>query len=197
MTSKLAIEDLLGESEREVGRFAWDGTFADYLRMVVEDPSVSRLSHKLVYDAIAAQGIDESATGERIYNLFEGEIYGLDSALEKVAHYFASSSRRFEIRKRILLLLGPPASGKSSIVALIKRALEKFTRTEDGAIYAIKGCPMQEEPLHLIPAQLRPRLMEDYGVYIEGELCPRCRYNLRVKYKRQGLPGASDASDLL
>ena len=102
--------------------------------------------------------------------------------MENVVHYFASSARRLEIRKRILLLVGPPASGKSSVVALIKRAVEDFTRTDQGATYAIRGCPMQEEPLHLVPKELRPELMEHYGVYVEGDLCPRCRYLLRAKH---------------
>ena len=47
----------------------------------------------------------------------------------------------------------------------------------------IEGCPMQEDPLHLIPHQLRPKLREEHGIYIEGDLCPRCRYVLRVTYK--------------
>ena len=52
MSSKLSIEAILTESEREVGRFAWDGTFADYLRMVIQNPALSRLSHSLIHDAI-------------------------------------------------------------------------------------------------------------------------------------------------
>jgi len=183
MTSKLSIEDLLVESEREAGRFAWNGSFAQYLRMVSENPSVARLSHHLLYDAIVAEGVHESATGERVYGLFEGKIFGVNPALDKIVQYFASSARRFEIRKRILLFLGPPASGKSSIVALMKQALERYTRTDAGAVYTIKGCPMQEDPLHLIPPALRSALFVDYGVYVEGDLCPRCRYILRNEYQ--------------
>ena len=181
-TGKLGVEHLLAECEQEAGRFAWEGTFADYFRMVTENPSMSRLSHHLVHDAIMSRGVDDSATGEPAYALFEGEIFGLNETLDRVLQYFASSSRRLEIRKRILLLLGPPASGKSSIVDLIKRALEEYTRTADGTVYAIKGCPMQEDPLHLVPHQLRPKLMEDYDIYIEGDLCTRCRYTLRNKH---------------
>ena len=183
MTSKPSIEDLLAESEREAGRFNWEGTFASYLHMASESPLVSRLSHRLVHDAIMAAGVHESLTGVPEYSLFEGNIFGVNTALDKIVSYFASSARRLEIRKRILLLLGPPASGKSSIVTLIKQALERFTRTEEGAVYAIKGCPMQEEPLHLVPHNLRPALFEDYGIYVEGDLCPRCRYVLRTEYQ--------------
>ena len=144
--------------------------------------SLSRLSHKLVYDAVVAHGVEESPVGEPVYSLFTGEIFGMETALSRIAQYLASSARRLEIRKRILLLLGPPASGKSSIVALIKQAVERHTRTDGGAVYAIKGCPMQEEPLHLIPHQLRQKLFDSYDVYIEGDLCPRRRYVLQAKH---------------
>ena len=182
MTSKPSIENLLREVDQELGRFTWEGTFADYLRMVADNPSVSRLSHKLIYSAIEAEGVTQSATGQPLFTLFEGEIFGQDDGLAQIVRYFESSALRFEIRKRILLLLGPPASGKSSIVGLIKQALERYTRTDGGVAYAIKGCPMQEEPLHLIPDQLRSRFLTEYGIYIEGDLCPRCRYVLRTSY---------------
>ena len=181
MTSETTINDLLAEAEREVGRFTWEGTFADYLRMVTEDASLSRLSHKLVYDAVVAGGVEEAPTGEPVYSPFAGEIFGVDAALNRIAQYLASSARKLETRKR-MLLLGPPASGKSTIVALIKQALERHTRTDEGAVYGIKVCPMQEEPLHLIPHQLRQRLLDSHGIYIEGDLCPRCRYVLHTKH---------------
>ena len=182
MSSDRQIETLLAECEQEAGRFAWEGTFADYLRMVVKKPSLSSLSHKLVFDAIVAEGVDELPNGRPVYALFDDHIFGMDDALHRIVQYLASSAQRLETRKRILLLLGPPASGKSSVVALIKRAIERYTRTEQGAIYAIRNCPMQEEPLHLISEPLRPKLADDYGIYIEGDLCPRCRYLLRTEF---------------
>ena len=183
MNHMLDIDQLLETSKEEFGRYDWDGTFAEYLEMVREDPSVSRLSHRLIYDAILDQGVEESPFGDPIYTLFKDKIYGQDEGLRRIIEYFGSASRRLEIRKRILLLLGPPASGKSSMVTLIKDALERYTRTEVGTVYAIKGCPMQEEPLHLIPDQLRPDLLKESGIYVEGHLCPRCRYELATKYK--------------
>ena len=185
-TNRLPTHEFLQEAEREAGRFDWEGTFADYLSMVGDNPSISRLSHQMVYDAIVANGVEEHPeTGGPNYRLFADKVYGQDDTIESIVEYFASSARRLEIRKRILLLLGPPASGKSTIVSLIKEALESYTRTDAGALYAIKGCPMQEEPLHLIPHNLRPQLQEDYGIYVEGDLCPRCRYMVRAQYKGQ------------
>ena len=185
-TNRLPTHEFLQEAEREVGRFDWEGTFADYFGMIGDAPSISRLSHKMVYDAIVANGVEEDPeTGNPTYTLFANKVYGQDDTIESIVEYFASSARRLEIRKRILLLLGPPASGKSTLVALIKEALENFTRTDEGALYAIKGCPMQEEPLHLIPHNLRSKLQEDYGIYVEGDLCPRCRYMVRTLYRDQ------------
>ena len=150
--------------------------------MVVKSPSKPRLSHALVHDAIVSQGVETRPNGEPVYGLFDGEIFGLERALDRIVQYFSASAKRMEVRKRILLLLGPPASGKSSVVDLIKRALEQYTRTDEGAVYAIGGCPMQEEPLHLVPERLRRALHEQYGIYVEGDLCPRCRYMVRSEY---------------
>ena len=180
--ARRSIDDVLAEADREAERFTWEGTFADYLKLVVKAPEVSRLSHNLVYDAILAEGVSESPIGETVYDLFSGELFGMDAPIDRLIQHFGSSAKRLEDRKRILLLLGPPASGKSTLVALMKSALERFSRTPEGTTFAIKGCPMQEEPLHLIPHQMRAGLMEEYGVYIEGDLCPRCRYLLRTSY---------------
>jgi len=178
----VSIDSILAESDREADRFAWEGTFATYLRMVTERPAMSRLSHALIDEAIQAPGVDTRPLGEPVYSLFEDEIFGLEDTLQRIVQYFASAAQRLEVRHRILLLLGPPASGKSSIVALIKGALEEYTRTDEGAVYAIHGCPMQEDPLHLVPSRLRGGLEEEYGVLVEGDLCPRCRYVLRTEY---------------
>ena len=171
------------EAESEAARYSWKGTFEEYLRLVVSDPLKSRLSHAYIYDAIASNGSDTTPQGGRTYGLFQDQIFGMEEPLDRIVQYFAASAQRFEVRKRILLLLGPPASGKSTVVDLIKRAMEAHSRTDKGAVYAIKGCPMQEEPLHLIPKRLRPQIYDQYGIYVEGDLCPRCRYLVRTEYQ--------------
>ena len=179
------LEQLLRECEQAEKKLFWEGTFAQYLGMVTQNPSLARLSHARIFDLIMAEGVDTAQSDYPLYALFQTELYGLEKQLDRLVQYFAAAARRFEVRRRILLLLGPPASGKSTIVTLLKRGLERYPLTDEGAIYAIKGCPMQEEPLHLIPAQLRPQLEEEYGLYIEGDLCPRCRYVLRHDHEGQ------------
>ena len=90
MTSKLSIEAILSESERESSRYRWNGTFADYLRMVTQNPSQSRLSHSLVYDAIMSRGVKTGPTGEPVYGLFEEEIFGLEQHLDRIVQHFAA-----------------------------------------------------------------------------------------------------------
>jgi intein/homing endonuclease len=127
--------------------------------------------------------INEGSRDEIIrYNFFSDELFGIEGPIAKIVEYFKSAGQRLEVRKRIMLLMGPVGGGKSTIVTMLKRGLEKHTRTDNGAIYAIKDCPMHEEPLHLIPIELRPEIEKHYGLYIEGELCPQCRYNLEHVY---------------
>ncbi len=173
------LEDYRNQ-ERELN---WEGSFADYFEIASKNPKVARLSHARIYDMIMASGIEVGKNGEPQYRFFDDEIFGLDKPLQQIVQYFNSAGQRMEVRKRIMLLMGPVGGGKSSIVSQLKRGLEKHSRTVDGAVYAIKDCPMHEDPLHLIPEDLRSDLERDYGLYIEGDLCPRCRWNLTHTYE--------------
>ena len=174
--------DRIKEHRLKEQQMHWTGTFADYIEIVRKRPETARTAHARVYDMIVSHGVTEE-NGQRKYKFFEHEIFGLDSTLEKlVEEYFHSAARRLDVRKRILMLMGPVSGGKSSIVTLLKRGLEAYSKTDEGALYAIKGCPMHEEPLHLIPHELRPEAEKELGVKIEGNLCPSCQLQLREKY---------------
>ena len=162
----------------EEHKLRWEGTFTDYVDLVVTNPRIAELSHARIYDMIVDAGIDTDDNGENHYHFFDDEIFGIERSLDQIVEYFRSAAERLEVRKRILLLMGPVGGGKSTIVTMLKHGLERYTRTEQGAIYAIAGCPMHEEPLHLIPEPLRDDFMQEYGIYIEGELCPWCRFQL-------------------
>ena len=168
----------LGAYRAEEQKLDWQGTFADYFDLITQNPSIAQLSHARIYSMIVNKGTEETENGQTRYKFFDDEIFGIDKSLEQIVEYFHSSAQRLEVRKRILLLMGPVGGGKSTIVTMLKRGLERYTRTENGAVYAIRGCPMHEEPLHLVPESMRTELTHEYGVYIEGELCPWCRYQL-------------------
>ncbi|WP_309121035.1 PrkA family serine protein kinase [Paenibacillus sp.] len=172
----------ISQYRSEEEQLAWSGTFAEYLNLVREKPHLAMTAHSRVYEMIKSAGV-ETVDGQNRYMFFEKEIFGLERALEKlVEEYFHSSARRLDVRKRILLLMGPVSGGKSTIVTLLKKGLEQFSRTEQGAVYAIEGCPMHEEPLHLIPHGLRPEIEKELGVKIEGNLCPSCQMRLKTEY---------------
>lgn len=178
----MEIFERISAYRAESESLAWNGTFKDYIELLVKDPSPAMTAHARVYAMIESYGVEEK-DGRKQYKFFEQEIFGLDRAVEKlVEEYFHSAARRLDVRKRILLLMGPVSGGKSTIVTLLKRGLEKFSRTEKGAVYAISGCPMHEDPLHLVPHELRPEVEQALGVRIEGNLCPVCQLRLKNEY---------------
>ncbi|AIQ22867.1 PrkA family serine protein kinase [Paenibacillus sp. FSL E2-8871] len=176
------IFERIASYRAENDRLAWSGTFKQYIELLKKDPSPAKTAHSRVYDMIKSHGV-EDINGRKRYKFFEQEIFGLDRAVEKlVEEYFHSAARRLDVRKRILLLMGPVSGGKSTLVTLLKRGLEQYSRTDAGAVYAVEGCPMHEDPLHLIPLELRPEIEKELGVRIEGNLCPSCQMRLRNDY---------------
>ncbi len=116
-----------------------------------------------------------------------------------------SAAHRYGTERRVLLLHGPVGSSKSTIVRLLKKGLEHYSRTDEGAVFtfgwreeALDGeatwadCPMHEDPLRLVPQEFRQELIADllsghpeysYGMTTEGDLCPFCRqmFNERME----------------
>jgi serine protein kinase len=180
------ISERLEDLRREHEALRWEGTFRDYFELVAQNPRIAQLSHARINDMVHAAGIERLNEGTQheilSYRFFANELFGIEEPMARIVEYFKSAAQRLEVRKRILLLMGPVGGGKSTIVNMLKRGLEDWTKTEAGAVYAIKDCPMHEEPLHLIPHQLRSEVEKHYGIYIEGDLCPQCRYALEHTY---------------
>ena len=105
----------------------------------------------------------------------------------------------------MLLLHGPVGSSKSTIARLLKRGLERYARTEEGAVYtfgwkqddgSILWDPMHGEPLQLVPEEQRAdicawlnegRDIEDehiFHVEITGEICPLSRYMFQERLEK-------------
>jgi len=170
------------EYREEEEKLRWEGTFADYLQLLKEKPWVAQSAHSRVYNMIRDAGIEE-VNGTKKYKFFSNELFGLEESLERlVEEYFHPAAKRLDVRKRILLLMGPVSGGKSTLVTMLKRGLEKYSLTSRGSVFAIKGCPMHEDPLHLIPHHLRQDFLDEYGIRIEGNLSPLNMMRLEQDY---------------
>lgn len=154
-------------------RLKWEGSFAEYVDMVIENPGIMRTAYETVYGAVTSRP-DFFTTGKNA-------LYGAEETTDKIKALLKAGGEGHEVGKRIFLLLGPPGSGKSALVNGIKQGLEEYTKTDEGALYAIKGCPMQEEPMHLIPEGMRDDFEMKTGIRVEGNLCPVCEHNYGTK----------------
>lgn len=168
----------------------FEGTLLEYLQIVKDNPEVAVLSHQRLYELITSQGVETVKTDEnprlrRIYGndtikryyFFENDFFGIDKTIMKIVRFFHSAAMAGEEARQVLYLVGPVGAGKSSLMEALKKALECAP-----PIYSIKGCPMREEPLHLIPKHLRRNFEDTLNVRIEGDLCPVCRYRLKNDY---------------
>jgi serine protein kinase len=175
----LEITEKLKKYKSDIDSLREEISFNEYLSRLIKNPKLASLAHERLYNMIMYYGLDED--GE--FKLFAKELFGLKEQLKGVVDYFKSSAERMDTRKRILLLHGPVSSAKSTLVDILKKGLEMYSRTDEGAVYGIKDCPMHEDPLHLIPQEMRTDIMTKHEIYIEGDLCPHCKYVLDHEYK--------------
>ncbi len=158
----------------------WEGTFGDLLTGILplNPVALARSSHEYVWDMLRWHGRSadaDASESSRARELFKRELFGIDEPLSRVVDYFKAAAAGSDVGRRLLLLLGPPSGGKSTLAILLKRGLEEYSRTDEGALYAIRGSPLRENPLNLIPTSLRADFRERYGVNISGELSPWAR----------------------
>src|SRR6202051_937013 len=156
----------------------WEGSFGDFLTQIlpVNPISLVRTSHEYIWNMLLWYGRDVQGTEvQKARELFKRELFGVDEPLGRVVDYFKAAAAGSDVGRRLLLLLGPPSGGKSTMAILLKRGLEEYSRTDEGALYAVKGSPLRESPLNLIPVSLRAGFRETYGVEISGELSPWAR----------------------
>lgn len=194
----------------------WSGSFQDYVNIVTENPKVCRNAFQRMYDMILSWGVQEGVdTKKKVlhYNFFDDPIdngkdavFGLEIPLMKLVNIFHSASKGYGPQNRVILLHGPVGSSKSTIVRMIKKGLELYSRQEAGALYSFTWVnpdkedipvfhqlneigvdefpdPMNEEPLKLIPEQLRAGFIDEFArgrkdsrIQINGDLNPASRF---------------------
>ena len=205
------------QDRRKFQELNWTGSFAEYLDTVANNSTVTRNAFQRIYDMIMSYGTEEFIDAKKRlvrYKFFsdmtfdqDDAIFGLEIPLMRLVNFFKGAAQGYGTEKRVLLLHGPVGSSKSTIVRRLKKGLEHYSRTDDGALYTFdwylgedeafeprelkesdwEPCPMHEEPLHLIPLEMRERFLRQFNedreeeehVHIVGDLCPSCRYNYR------------------
>jgi serine protein kinase len=181
----------------------WEGSFEEYLDIVDKNPKVARSAFQRTYDMVMSFGKEEyTEYKKRItrYKFFndpygngEDAIFGLDIHLMKLVQVLKAAARRYGTEKRVILLHGPVGSSKSTVARLLKKSIERYSRTPEGAMYTFSWVledgtevpsPMHEEPLKLLPEEARAHILErinaslppEEQIRILGELNPLCRY---------------------
>jgi serine protein kinase len=208
MVNKNSILELVSKRQDPQGfrDEHWEGSFDDYLDIVTRNPRVARNAFQRVYDMILHFGTERFTKFRQDcvrYKFFsdpighgEDAVFGLEKSLTQLVDFFKSAAQGYGTERRILLLHGPVGSAKSTICRLMKKGLEQYTRTDEGAMYSfswriprangeydIVDCPMHEEPLKLIPkeprreviAMLNESLPPEQRISVMGDLDPFCR----------------------
>ena len=181
----------------------WSGSFKEYLGLVAENPEVARNAFQRLDDMILSYGVEtytlfkEKVTHYRFFDdpISGGKdaIFGLDGPLMSLMNCLKAAANNYGTEKRVLLLHGPVGSSKSTIVRLLKKGVEVYSKKKEGALYTYQwntddagwqDCPMHEEPLRLIPLDARDRVLDEinktekgpYRLEMVGPLCPFCRF---------------------
>jgi len=198
--------------------FHWEGSFAEYCDLVAKTPLVARNSFQRAYDMVMSYGTEEYKEYKKNvthYKFFDDPIeggrdavFGLDIPLMKLVAFLKSGAHGYGTEKRVLLLHGPVGSSKSTIARLLKKGIEHYSKTPEGAMYTYRWvdsektpllggetefcCPMHEDPLKLVPEELRPGTFaelskkgpEGFKIPVTGDLCPPCRFIFQQYMKR-------------
>src|SRR6266480_5635214 len=165
----------------------WEGSFWEYLDIVIEHPNVARNAFQRVYDMVLSYGSENYTQFKQEYIRYHffadpidkggDAIFGLERPLMQLVDFFKSAAQGYGTEKRILLLHGPVGSSKSTIARLLKKGLESYSRADQGKVYTYswrqprtrpggdggeeyQACPMHEEPLLLIPREARTEVLE-------------------------------------
>jgi len=181
--------------------FLEEMTFLEYLELVAKNPKVTRTAYQRIYDMIMSCGVRKyTKFKEEIihYNFFDDPffggrkaLFGLDRHLMNLVGFFKSASEKRGHERRVLLLVGPVASGKSTILEILKKGLENYSKTDEGKLYSLvwtvdpndedgknilgtvtkyesykARCPLHEEPLRLLPNEgaIRESVLKALGI---------------------------------
>src|SRR3989440_200846 len=150
----------------------WEGSFEEYLKIVRDNPRVTRTAFQRIYDMILSHGKTEYIDNKKKlirYHFFHDEhfggrdaVFGLDVPLMRLVNVFKSAALSYGTEKRVILLHGPVGSSKSTIARSLKKGVERYSARPEGSVYTFDwyldnvradgtqyrehmSCPMKDE----------------------------------------------------
>lgn len=215
MASKIDLHSLVAnwQNSSAHAKEHWSGTFEEYLDLIKQNPKVTRNAYQRMFDMIVEEGTETYIDFKKevvrykffddVHNNGKDAVFGLDVQLMKLVNVLKAAALGYGTEKRVILLHGPVGSAKSTICRMLKKGLERYSHSREGAVYTFewidekleldgllgKGVkvfpsPMNEEPLLLIPDALRQQVCDSlnkgqegsFRVNIDGELSPPSRF---------------------
>ena len=147
-SSNFDIQSFISQhyNPKDFSHLHWSGSFQEYIELVMKNPKIARNSFQRIYDMIMSYGTSQYTEYKKDvvrYHFFDDPIengkdaiFGIDVHLMKLVNFFQSAALGYGTEKRVLLLHGPVGSAKSSIARLLKKGLEHYSRTDEGALFA-------------------------------------------------------------
>ena len=124
---------------------------------------MTRTAYQRLYDMIISKGTEEIVVNkDKVPGTFfddpdndgEDAIFGLERTLTNLVNILKSAAHGYGTERRVLLLHGPVGSSKSTLARLLKKGLERYSRTEEGRLFTYgwkEIGPDGEEIYHRLP----------------------------------------------
>ncbi|HCO44717.1 MAG TPA: serine protein kinase, partial [Gammaproteobacteria bacterium] len=104
-----SFADIIGEDRKARQEHSWTGSFLDYLELVRQDPSIAKLAHARLFEAVTKAGVTELGETDdprlnrlfgderlKVYRYFEKDFFGIERSLAQIVRYLHSAALRGE-----------------------------------------------------------------------------------------------------
>lgn len=179
-------------------------SFHEYIEKVLENPNLIRTATQRIYNMIMAQGRESALIdGETVYRYkffteppnARDAISGIEKPIHRLVQTLEGAANGSGPDRRIILLVGPVGSAKTTLARILKNGLEVYSRTDGGALYGTVWdlsdengnpiftdlpkrveCGVHDDPFKLIP--------NDKGSNARDEILETINQNLREEAKQ-------------